>query len=62
MIVPAVGAQDTRITSDLPLPNQPSERKKNTKREAKKSPYAIKTTMAPLIMQLEISEQRISML
>lgn len=28
MIGPAVGAQDTRITGDLPLPNQPSLEKK----------------------------------
>lgn len=28
MIVPAVGAQDTRITCDLLLPNQPSQTKK----------------------------------
>lgn len=28
MIVPVVGAQDTRITGDLPLPRQPSPGRK----------------------------------
>lgn len=65
MIVPAVGAQDTRITSDLPLPNQPSQKekkKRNKKYFFSKVPFTIKTTMGPLIMLLEISKQWISML
>lgn len=64
MIVPAVGTQDSRITSDLPFPKQPSKKKKK-----KRDDFGFKVTvshqkprMDPLIMLLEISERWIRML
>lgn len=60
MIVPAVGAQDTRITSDLPLPNQRKKKKGNEKDFGLQS-LPSKQQWILLIMQLEISERWISM-
>lgn len=56
MIVPAVGAQDTRITSDLPLPNQKKKKKGNEKDFGLQS-LPSKQQWILLIMQLEIRER-----
>lgn len=62
MIVPAVGTQDSRITSDLLLPKQPSKKTEETTL-ASKSPGAVKKARRdPLIMRAEISQQWIRML